>query len=478
MPVLNKVSPRVEIDTSPPFASVKEAVTHFEGTGFRPPFRPLRFSPAFDVGEVDLKSVEEQALELEKNLIMKELETLDVLEELGTTKRIVEGLKWQLQKEALRCTATAPEAEEHNLRASPGGIISGDAQCRMQSQELILMELNQARSNLGKTIGELGVIQTSVESLNKRIKREKEILEKTRLRLTSKTSEVMVSPLKPQPNHDDATMFDQSKCTIGINASEMKLVAARKMEAAARAAEAVAMAEIKASSRNEASFNIYLPEPDNLIPFHQRSSPTSTPGWNLEEALTQNNRGKRNPLRSEILKKLEDATEEVKLSQQALEEALSRVDIANRKQIEAGEALRRWIPKRGDNHKNPYLANPMFPLDHHMRSPATDIVRTNIDDDEPKPVLRTTVSMRDMLGRKLILPEEYVARRQTEGRRVALSQMLNELREDLTFPPKSNRASQDQRKQFLAQRKKFGFMHITLPLTKQSKKNVHASDLR
>jgi hypothetical protein len=47
--------------------------------------------------------VEEQAAELEKDLIVKELETLDVLEELGTTKRIVEELKRQLQKEALKC---------------------------------------------------------------------------------------------------------------------------------------------------------------------------------------------------------------------------------------------------------------------------------------------------------------------------------------------------------------------------------------
>ena len=46
-----------------------------------------------------INKVEEQAAELKKDLIVKELKTLDVLEELGATKRIVEELKQQLQKE-------------------------------------------------------------------------------------------------------------------------------------------------------------------------------------------------------------------------------------------------------------------------------------------------------------------------------------------------------------------------------------------
>jgi hypothetical protein len=61
------------------------------------------------VEDIDIKKVEEQAAELEKHLIVKELETLDVLEELGTTKRVVEELKQQLQKEALRCMTVPDE---------------------------------------------------------------------------------------------------------------------------------------------------------------------------------------------------------------------------------------------------------------------------------------------------------------------------------------------------------------------------------
>ncbi|KAI4382897.1 hypothetical protein MLD38_008799 [Melastoma candidum] len=88
------------------------------------------------------------------------------------------------------------------------------------------------------------------------------------------------------------------------------------------------------------------------------------------------------------------------------------------------------------------------------------------------PVLRTTVSMRDVLGRKRILPEENVVSRQTEGRRVALRQMLNELREVPKVPPEKADRSQDH------SRKKFGFIHISFPMMKQSKKNVQASELR
>ncbi|XP_056164489.1 WEB family protein At2g40480 isoform X1 [Syzygium oleosum] len=537
-----KVNLRVEIDTSPPFGSVKEAVTHFEGSGSWFSLHGLglglRHSYLQGVGEVDLKKVEEQTLELEKNLIVKELETLDVLEELGTTKRIVEDLKWQLQHEALK-SMTVPEPQErmptpisedmnkenHKYILSNCEQAMGTSSlCPSPSPDLILMELNQAKLNLGKTIHELGLIQTSVECLNKKIKKEKALLEKTRQRLTSKPAGA--SSLKEEPERqrmkpllvDDADLFGNYKNVMELlpdgnyrpeqysevdeardfgvsravpsvqqmNASkktaEMRLIAARKMEEAARAAEAVALAEIKALSNNEGSFNFLLPEPDNAISFLERPSPFNSKTQNgvkaqtkyMGEALSQND-GANTP-KVAILKKLEDATEEVKFSQQALEEALNRVEIANKKQLAAGEALRKWTPKHDQRGAGPAKrVNLSNPSDHPRNSPLVDMRRPDLADEEPKPVLRPTVSMRDVLSRKQVLPEEYVARRQSEGQRVALSQMLNELREDLTFPSK---AEGNRQKQFLAQRKKFGFIHISLPLTKHNKKNVQPSDLR
>ena len=49
--------------------------------------------------ELDPEKLEEQAAVLEKDLILKERETLDVLKELESTKRLVENLKSKVQKE-------------------------------------------------------------------------------------------------------------------------------------------------------------------------------------------------------------------------------------------------------------------------------------------------------------------------------------------------------------------------------------------
>lgn len=116
----------------------------------------------------------------------------------------------------------------------------------------------------------------------------------------------------------------------------------------------------------------------------------------------------------------------------------------------------------------------------YMQAVVDEIIFGNVD--QPKPVLRPTVSMRDILSRKQVLPEECVVRRQAEKhpaerQKVALSQMLQELREDLSFPKKTENIECDddhQQKQFFAQRRKFGFIHISLPLTKQSKKKMQA----
>ena len=510
-----------------------------------------------DDEEFDIKRVEEQTAELEKDLIVKELETLDVLEELTTTKRVVEELKRQLQKEALKClTIDQDHQHSHNL-PSPHIIKEMNnnnnnnnrnnlatinkhhdmnlpsPNCPTSSPDLILTELKRAKLNLGKTITDLGVIQNSVECLTKKMRKEKEFIEKTRERLTSKFAGVLTleeelessaaGSEKPSSKPDSSLtpLGDDAAVSCMKKTAEMRWVAAKKMGEAAKAAEAVALAEINALSSGESPAEFLLSEPDKMsFNFRVQAEPA---GWSkkrlaLADAMLRIDEAHASKIA--IMRKLQEASEEVKLSKQALEEALNRVDAANRKQLAAEEAMSKWMVRPAAELQDRkryapiasgvYVSSPRIdafsPADRrhvdyrHAEFPRGD--GGGADGAGAKPVLKTTVSMRDVLSKKQVAASDHqdldhygAARRErnnNETHKVALSDMLQALRDDLNFPSKTEKVhhnisgtdmnnhnhnlnhSHNHQKQFWTQRKKFGFIQISLPLTKPSKKKTQS----
>ncbi|XP_057778404.1 WEB family protein At2g40480-like isoform X3 [Salvia miltiorrhiza] len=201
------IDPRVEIDTSPPFESVKEAVDHFGGSGpWIPHHLPNQKNEAFDV-----EKIEEEAVRLERDLIMKEQQTLNVLKELEAAKSFVQGLKLNL----------IPELDV--AWPSPG---------------LMFSELNQAKLNLSKTASKMQLQEThhhvsltvssSKQSIGFEAEQYKKMTEASRYEVMEAMAEI-----------------ERTKDCIRM--AEMRLNAAKKMEEAAKAVEAIALARTNAN---------------------------------------------------------------------------------------------------------------------------------------------------------------------------------------------------------------------------------------
>lgn len=198
--------------------------------------------------EGDIIRLKGQAAELQNDLISKERETLEVVKELDATKATVEELNSKLQQQKKK------NEEEVEGCIKPAGDV--------------LKDLSKAKMNLCKRTVDLAGIRGSVEVLNKHLQEEKDALEKTRERLMQRSLKVV--------ENDAFGMMDDEVQRLGreaqefrktgenareeivkavaeiedtrekIKAAKIRLVAARKMKEAARGAEAVALAEIKA----------------------------------------------------------------------------------------------------------------------------------------------------------------------------------------------------------------------------------------
>lgn len=526
---------RAEIDTSAPFESVKEAASRFGGMGF---WKPISHKPSENASEHDGESfdvvkVEEQAAQLERDLITKERETLDVLKELEATKNIVEELKLKLQKEASEINAaltanahiyvnSVAEVPEEGERNSDNNGFGGLDLCPSAAPGLILLELKQAKLNLTRTTNDLADIRATVDLYNKKIEKERASLEKTRVRLSSNTTKIssleeelnqskqkleLVKGAEVQDSSSDPlnitrelhklsseteqfkqvgeaarlevqrAMSEIEQTKTRIRTAEIRLRAAKKMKEAARASEAVALAEIKALSNSEnkssasqcENITLTFDEYSSLIS-KAREAELACKG-RVEDATLQIDEA--NLSKTEILKKVEEATEEVKISKKALEEALSRVEAANKGKLAVEEALRVWRSEHGHKrrsiHNSTKFKNP-HPSIHRKESRLLDVNGLNLGNEELKPVLRPTLSIGQILSRKLLLTEEYENGMQTEKsmgkRKVSLGQMLTKPNAD----PHPGKKSGKENNELPAKRKKFGFARISLLVTKQSKK--------
>lgn len=371
-----------------------------------------------------MEKIEEQAAQLERDLISKEHQTLNLLKELESAKKFVEDLKLNLDSSSF---ISCPDLKLENQINFP--------------PNLMFVELNQAKLNLNKTSGDLAVIQASVESLNKTMRRDKLLLgrrtdlEKVEMENGPDFTAICNFEADQFKKMTEASRYEVIKAMTeiertknSIKMAEMRLYAAKKMEEAAKAVEAIAVAESKAIRSGEKSS-----VPDGITLSFEEYRDLSRRAQQAEDLCKTKfidtvRTGSAHQLEVPIMEKFEENTQ------------------------------------RSENNSTKFKFRNS---DHGRRSPP-------VVGNGGESGFRTTTSIGDILGRKLVLQDDVVVGRHVEDhsderRRVSLSQMLRDQSRLILHPAKETTDGKVE-KQYLVQRKKFGFI--------QSKKKTQPLNMR